>query len=201
MPDYKNAKIYKIWSPEGDDIYIGATTQPLFKRLHHHKSAKDCSSKILFEKYTDVRIELVECYPCNSKEEITKKEGEFIRTLDCVNRNVAGRTTKEYYKENKEYYEEWRKEHYDKNKEQLLENAKKYRDNNKERKKEWSKEYRENNKEHLKEYFKAYRSQPYTCECGRTMLFTHRARHLKSKIHKKLMQQVVEPHQQVVEPH
>jgi hypothetical protein len=32
MPDYKNAKIYKLWSPEGDDIYIGSTTQPLYAR-------------------------------------------------------------------------------------------------------------------------------------------------------------------------
>jgi hypothetical protein len=34
MPDYKNGKIYKLWSHEGDDIYIGSTVQPLYKRLH-----------------------------------------------------------------------------------------------------------------------------------------------------------------------
>jgi hypothetical protein len=29
MPDYNNGKIYKLWSPEGDDIYIGSTVQSL----------------------------------------------------------------------------------------------------------------------------------------------------------------------------
>jgi hypothetical protein len=32
MPDYKNGKIYKLWSPEGDDIYIGSTVNSLAKR-------------------------------------------------------------------------------------------------------------------------------------------------------------------------
>jgi hypothetical protein len=27
MPNYANGKIYKLWSPQGDDIYIGSTTQ------------------------------------------------------------------------------------------------------------------------------------------------------------------------------
>jgi len=34
MPDYNNAKIYKLWSPEGDDIYIGSTTKYLSTRKH-----------------------------------------------------------------------------------------------------------------------------------------------------------------------
>jgi hypothetical protein len=37
MPDYKNGKIYKLWSPEGDEIYIGSTIQPLYARLSAHK--------------------------------------------------------------------------------------------------------------------------------------------------------------------
>jgi hypothetical protein len=60
MPNYQNAKIYKLWSPEGDDIYIGSTTQPLFARKAQHKKYNDCSAKILYEKYNDVRIELFE---------------------------------------------------------------------------------------------------------------------------------------------
>jgi len=61
MPDYQNGKIYKIWSPEGDDIYIGSTTEILCRRLAAHKSnyntGKTITSRILFEKYTDVRVE------------------------------------------------------------------------------------------------------------------------------------------------
>jgi hypothetical protein len=85
MPNYQNAKIYKLWSPEGDDIYIGSTTQSLAVRKAGHKyggNNKKCSSKILFEKYNDVRIELLECCPCDNKEELTKQEGEYIRNND-----------------------------------------------------------------------------------------------------------------------
>jgi hypothetical protein len=103
MPDYKNGKIYKLWSPEGDDIYIGSTIQPLYARLSAHKRKMKYSSKILFEKYDDVRIELIECFPCDNKEQLNKKEGEYIRKLDCVNRNIAGRTKKEYNEDNKEH--------------------------------------------------------------------------------------------------
>jgi hypothetical protein len=40
MPNYQNAKIYKLWSPEGDDIYIGSTTQSLAVRKAGHKAKK-----------------------------------------------------------------------------------------------------------------------------------------------------------------
>ena len=122
MPDYKNGKIYKLWSPQGNEIYIGSTVQPLYKRFHHHKNERKCSSKILFEKYNDVRIELIECFSCDNKEELTKKEGEYIRNNDCVNKCIAGRTDKEY---KKEYYEEkykfQKQKYYQENKEKIKE--------------------------------------------------------------------------------
>lgn len=109
MPDYKNSKIYKLWSPEGDDIYIGSTTQSLSRRKAKHKTDR-CSSKILFEKYTDVRIELLEECPCDNREQLVKKEGEYVRNNNCVNKHIAGRTNKE-----------WHKEYYENNKEQIKE--------------------------------------------------------------------------------
>jgi hypothetical protein len=45
-----------------------------------------CSSKILFEKYDDVRIELIEEYPCKNKMQLNKREGYYIRNNDCVNK-------------------------------------------------------------------------------------------------------------------
>lgn len=116
MPNYQNSKIYKLWSPEGDDIYIGSTTQPLYKRKNSHKK-KECSSRILFEKYNDVRIELLESVPCNNKEELIKKEGEYIRNNICVNRRIAGRTRKEYREDNKEIIKEKKRLEYLKQKE------------------------------------------------------------------------------------
>ena len=175
MPDYKNGKIYKLWSPMGNEIYIGSTTQPLYRRKNGHKINMNCSSKILFENYDDVRIELIEYFPCNNKQELDKKEGEYIRTFDCVNRYIAGRTAKQYNEDNKEKRKEQRKEYHEDNKEK----RKEYRDNNKEKKKEYDKEYRDNNKDKIKEY----NQKKITCECGRTITFLHKLRHERSKVH------------------
>jgi predicted GIY-YIG superfamily endonuclease len=74
MPDYQKGKIYKLWSPQGNEIYIGSTINPLAKRLGHHKSHyNNCNSKYLFENYDVVKIELIEEYPCNNKMEIDVK--------------------------------------------------------------------------------------------------------------------------------
>ena len=112
MPDYQNGKIYKLWSLEGDDIYIGSTTQSLAVRKAEHKRKDTCYSKILFEKYDDVKIELIEEYPCKNKMELNKREGYYIRNNECVNKSIAGRTKKEYDKkyreENKEKISEKR---------------------------------------------------------------------------------------------
>jgi hypothetical protein len=37
MPNFNNGKIYKLWSPQGDDIYIGSTVNSLAKRKGEHK--------------------------------------------------------------------------------------------------------------------------------------------------------------------
>ena len=121
MPNYQNAKIYKLWSPEGDDIYIGSTTTLLSARKAKHKFGDGSVSKILFEKYTDVRIELLECCPCDNKEELAKKEGEYIRNNKCVNKQIPLRTHKEHYQDNKEYKINYQKEYREKNEEKIKE--------------------------------------------------------------------------------
>ena len=112
MPDYQKGKIYKLWSPQGDEIYIGSTVNPLSKRLGQHKTVRDCRSRYLFENYDDVRIELIEEYPCNNKMVLTRREGEHIRNNTCLNKNIAGRTQKECSKvwreNNKEHCKQWR---------------------------------------------------------------------------------------------
>jgi hypothetical protein len=179
-----------MWSPEGDDIYIGSSTQPLYKRFYGHKCKRNCSSKILFEKYNDIRIELLECCPCDNKEELNKKEGEYIRKLNCVNKCVAGRTQKEYYENNKEYYNEKNKEYKENNKEKINEKNKEYRENNKAKIIEYMKEYNKNNKLQKQKYYQENKEkinerviQRITCECGRTITLLHKARHERSKFH------------------
>ena len=93
MPNYQNARIYKLWSPEGDEVYIGSTTQLLCvrkaKHIYNYKQNLACKSKLIFEKYNDVRIELLECCPCDNKEEVEKKEGEYIRNYNSVNKRYT----------------------------------------------------------------------------------------------------------------
>ncbi len=162
MPDYQKGKIYKLWSPQGEDdeIYIGSTIQLLHMRKSHHKNKSSlCQSKILFEKYDDVRIELIEEYPCNSKIELHKKEGEYIRNNKCLNKIIPCRTKQEYYQDNKDKIIEYKKKNYEDNKEKILNNKKKYYENNKEKINETKKKYfeNENNKEKRKEYLKKWR--------------------------------------------
>ena len=126
--DYANGKIYTIRSYQTDKIYIGSTTQTLTRRLSKHKSnfkrwkngGKDnyVSSFELF-KYADVYIELLELCPCDTKIELCKREGELIREIDCINKNVAGRTMNEYRADNKEKLKEQTKEWRENNKDKI----------------------------------------------------------------------------------
>ena len=146
MPDYKNGKIYCIRVNDSDKIYIGSTVNSLCRRMTGHRDTfkkwKDgnwsyCSSYELFLIGTPY-IELIEIYPCNSKEELHKREGEIIRnTVNCVNKSIPSRTYKEWYEANKSI---------------LSEKAKLYREAHKEEISLMNKEYRENNKDKIKEY-------------------------------------------------
>ncbi len=150
MPDYQQSKIYKLWSPQNDMIYIGSTTQSLSKRFWCHKSLKNkCNSKLLFEASDDVRIELIEEYSCDNKMQLLKKEGEHIRANNCINKHIAGRTSQEYREDNKEKKLEYNKQYRKDNKEKLKENQKQFYQDNKEK----IKEYYQENKEKTKEYY------------------------------------------------
>ena len=121
MPDYQNGKIYKLWSPQGNEIYIGSTINTLAKRFGQHKTNYNkCNSKYLFENYTDVRIELIEEYPCNNRMELNKRKGEHIRANDCLNKQIAGRTLQEWWKDNKDKIAEYQKEWFEANPDEIL---------------------------------------------------------------------------------
>ena len=116
MPDYRLGKIYMIWSPNTDQVYIGSTVQPLHKRFHEHKSRNTLTGI----KYTtarevlacgEARIELIEDHPCANKAELNRREGQVMREYPCVNRCIAGRTTAEYRADNKEHLATRKKEY------------------------------------------------------------------------------------------
>ena len=58
------------------------------------------------------KIELIENYPCQSKEELFKREGGHIKATECVNRQIASRTQQEWKLDKpekpREYYERGR---------------------------------------------------------------------------------------------
>ena len=100
--DFSNCKIYKIVSLNNPNmVYYGHTCQTLSRRFSNHKStSKNITSKIIIE-LGDALILLVENFPCNSKDEARAREAYFIINNECVNKNIPGRTPKEYYEDNK----------------------------------------------------------------------------------------------------
>ena len=111
MPDYKQGKIYQIVSSQCDKVYVGSTTTTLARRITQHRSSIGCRSSIILA-FDDARIELIENYPCDSKKELVRREGEVMLSYKYVNRAVAGRTKKEsckaYYESHKEQIQSYR---------------------------------------------------------------------------------------------
>ena len=102
MANYSNGKIYKILNDVDGEVYIGSTTQLLCKRMALHR---DRRHKLhMGELYRHMAaigaehfyIELIENYPCNNCEELRAREGFYIREIGTLNKQVAGRTKKEY---------------------------------------------------------------------------------------------------------
>ena len=160
--DYKKAKIYKITNDYNDEIYIGSTCDTLGRRFSVHKcdSRRERNkNRPLYKLMNDIgserfRIQLICNYPCDDKYQLRQKEGEYIRNTGHLNKNIAGRTDKEYEQETKEHKREYKKEYIKKNKDKIKE----YNEENKEHIKEYMKEYRDKNKEKLKEQTTQYRN-------------------------------------------
>ena len=162
---YENAKIYKLVNDTLDLTYYGCTINSLRKRLWHHKrSHNKCTSKILFEGEGQVKIFLVEEYPTDNRDLLNMRERWYIENNDCVNKNLPGRSKKE-----------WRKQYIEINKEHLKEYQNEYNEKNKEK----IKEYRVKNKEKINEY----RQRKTKCVCGSEYQLYKKNRHEKSEKH------------------
>ena len=136
MPNYQNSKIYCIRSLSRPElIYVGATCRRLSERFAKHKNMSNGTRSKQIIDIGDAYIELIENYPCNSKEELNRREGSFVRSVECVNKNIPGRTIKE-----------WEQSEQGKFKKKEYQESEKY--------KVYYKEYRESEqyKLHLKKY-------------------------------------------------
>ena len=190
MPkDYSKSKIYKlepICESEEGDVYIGSTTQNyishrLAEHVRKYKQWKNGTqaltySFLLFEKYgiDNIRIILLESYPCSNNDELRVREAYYQKSMKCVNKCIAFRTKEEISEKKKQYRQEYLKE--------LSEYNKQYREEHQKEISEKQKIYYQNRKQELSEII--------TCECGREIRKDYFNRHQDKDIHKELMLQI-----------
>lgn len=204
---YNKSKIYTITCNDGY-VYVGSTIKTLNTRFKEHIYDKDCSMyKYIAKNYdgdwSKSKIELYENYECKSKKELERREGEIIRLIGTINKVIAGRTYKEWYKDNNKqillkhriYYQnniEKINKYYEENKEKISEYHKQYREDNIEK----ISKYYEDNKDHYKEYERnrhnkaeraEYGKEIVECECSCISTRQHLARHRKSQKHQDLL--------------
>lgn len=188
---YQRGKIYKIFSNQTEDVYVGSTCENyLSSRLSGHKQKfkcwlvdqKDYVSSIELVKYDDAVIVLVESYPCNSKDELRAREQHWISiTPNCINSRLAYqfpapideqtkklnacKRAQQWYKDNKEYAQEREKKHYHTNKVSILKKQ----------------EYYVNNKDKIKIYHQKYDKTEAGKEVVKRTLAKHREKRLQEK--------------------
>ena len=165
--DYKNGKIYCIRNHINDKIYVGSTCQSLSKRMAYHRDdcMKSNRNTLIYNMMRDLGrdnfyIELIEEYPCENSNQLTRREGELMRELKAsLNQVIAGRTRgeykidnhdkikktkaisdKKYAEKNKERIKEYQNNYYLKNRQRILENVKNYTEEQKEEKRRRDKE-------------------------------------------------------------
>ena len=125
--------------------------------------------------FDDACIELIEMFPCANKIELQGREGQLIRTMDCVNKIIAGRTRTEYREDNRT---------------ELNQSQRQYNQTHKEEIKQYNKDHKEEIKQYLKQYKQTHKSIR-KCSCGveyndgRT---DNRNRHYSSQHHIKFVQ-------------
>jgi len=196
--DFQNGKIYKITNNINSEVYVGSTCDILRKRFNNHASYSKQDDKLnrpLYKMMNELgpdifRIDLIENYSCNDKQELRQREGYWIRQIGTLNKVIAGRTKQEYNEENKDKIKETVKKYHVVNKEKLKQYDKKYYEDNKEK----LKEYRQENKERFKETSKKYYEENIekikerkciiiSCECGACISKSNISIHKKSKKH------------------
>jgi hypothetical protein len=175
---FETGKIYKITCNTTGEVYVGSTILELPLRLGEHfnsyrKWKKGISGYLtsfpLLER-GNIKIELIELFPCSSICELLIRETYWFDTIECVNKNRPYRTDEE----KKAYKAQWHKDNYipcprilltedekkDRKKEYYIDNKdyyQRYRDEHKEKHSEYHKEHYEANKEKYLQQAKARR--------------------------------------------
>ena len=192
MVNYGKGKIYKIVNDVDDKIYVGSTCVQLSVRKAKHKDmSKRFPKRRLYSHIIDiggwdhVDIILIENFPCDTKEQLHKRERYHIESLKSeLNHQIPTRTMKEfnatdkrkeermvyaeknkdnikkykaeYYKKNKKEINQRKKKQYEENKEEINTMRRQHYENNKEEMRRKNNEYYQKNKEKMRAVKKAY---------------------------------------------
>ena len=89
MVNYMNSYIYKLISSVDDDIFIGSSCSSPRMRFFEHKTRGNRDLNKIKNPYkhfnsigwSNVRLVLIEKYPCNSKLELKTRESHWISQL------------------------------------------------------------------------------------------------------------------------
>ena len=180
MTNYAESKVYKIepiCNHDEGEVYIGSTTKKyLSQRKQGHKTnyisfknkkGRNISVFQLFDKYglENCQIYLLENVNAKSKDELLAREGFYIKSMQCVNRRIAGRTQVQYNIDNAEQIKNYHNRYY-------LENKEIYN-------------------ERSKIYMKEYNNERIQCECGGHYSGAHKNRHNKSKMHQTHLSNII----------
>jgi group I intron endonuclease len=164
--DYSRGKIYKLVSDVDDKFYVGSTAkQRLCNRKAGHKidaKTKPTPAHIHFNKigWENVKIVLIEEYPCENKMQLERQERFWIEKLKpTLNKNIPTRTDKEYQADNADKERERKAKYRKDNIEKERERNAKYRKDNIEKERERQAKYRAENRDALNEYSREWRAK------------------------------------------
>jgi hypothetical protein len=181
MVNYNNSKVYKISNNVDNKIYIGVSTMTLSKIQYKHKlDAKKNPDRLLYSHifkigWNHVKIVLIEKFPCDSRNELYRREKYWIKRLKpALNSSTIQPRVKPHKKSKAEKMVIASSKHY---REKIVSDTMgllvmSYRKAN-------SKNIRLENKK----YYQSNRERKVKCECG-SMLTKHcLARHKKTQKH------------------
>jgi len=182
MTDFIKAHIYRLRYKDKD--YYGSSISDPIHRYSQHKSAykhrdkrrATCTSILLFEVAEKdagiVEHEVIEWVECTDYTELIIRERYYTESYPCINKQVPGRSCKEWRETNREH---------------VLEQREQYRIANRSITRERNRERYANNRETMIERYKIYRAAlpQITCECGGNFKKDGLGNHIKTQMHLK----------------
>lgn len=166
MDDFLDGKIYLLANRNTrKSLYIGSTTKSLDERMKGHiwsfysDNTKNTPIYVLWRVLgqDEVVIELIESWPCKTKEELFEREGYWQQRYNpFCNVRQAGRSVEQWHQEHKEYVSAQRRVYREQNKKVISQKAREFREKNEEKIKLEKKVYYESNRGKILEKSKQY---------------------------------------------